>query len=241
MKLDHPRLIYGAIVAAALLAIIAALYEGRLELKDVGTGLVALLGTVVGATLAFRLNADREYQREQVAQRAALNRALFTIARQWNALRLLAREAEPYKTLFDRAFNMPAMKPPPYSDLAHSFEELDFLLITGSDVNVLFRLSVEQERFHQVVAALETRNEFYVRDLQPEMARLKLNGRSVALEDAHTLLGERLFGTAIHSAESFWRHLQESLISLRAMHDEVRGVAKRLYPKHGFVAFNDAA
>ena len=158
MKLNQPRIVYVALVGTALLSIAFALYEGKLELKDVGTGLVALVGTVVGATLAFRLNAGREHQRDQAAQRAAMNRALFVLARQWNALKLLAREVEPYKTEFDRAFNLPAMKPPPYGDLVHRFEELDFLLGT-SDVNTLFRMSIEQERFHQVVAGLEARND----------------------------------------------------------------------------------
>ena len=237
MRKHYSPIIYSTLVLVTILFISFALYENRLELKDLGTGLIALLGTVVGATLAFRLNEDREHEREHAEHRAALNSALFIIARQWNAIHFLSREIEPYTTPFDRAFNFPPSKPPPYKDLTFQFETLDFLL-ESNEVNTLFRLSVEQESFHQVIASLDVRNEFYVRELQPEMAKLSLSGKSVTLEEAQSLLGERLFGTALNCAESFHSHIAVSMKSLREMHEELWGVAKRLYPNYKFVVFN---
>lgn len=238
MRKYYSRIAYAVLVLAAVLAVGIVLIRDGLELKDLGTGLIALLGTVIGATLAFRLNEDREREREHAAHRAALNSALFVLARQWNAVHLLAQDIEPYTTPFDRAFNFPAAKPPSYKDLVHRFEVLDFLL-ESDDVNTLFRLSVEQERFHQVIATLDVRNEFYVRELQPEIAKLRLNGKALTLGQAEVALGERLFGTAMRSAESFHSHVEASLKSLRTMHEELRGVAKKLYPGYKYVAFNE--
>jgi hypothetical protein len=229
---------YTVIVLGAIVMIGSAFYLDKLELKDIGTGLLALLGTLLGATLAFRLNEDKESMKEQMARRSALNRALFVLARQKNAATLIARELELFKTPFDRAFNFPAAKVPPYQDLVHRFEELEFLLNT-SDVNTVMRLTVEQERFHQMLESLRTRNDFYIRELQPEIARHSLNGKEVSGTSVAELFGERLFGTAMHSAEILHHHVQSSVKSIPEMHEELRAVAKRLYPSSRFVGFAD--
>jgi hypothetical protein len=155
MSTNFSKANYTVIVVAAIALIGGAFYLDKLELKDIGTGVLAMLGTLLGATLAFRLNEDKELTKEHIARRAALNRALFVLARQKNAAALIARELEPFKTPFERAFNFPAAKVPPYQDLVHRFEELEFLLDT-SDVNTAMRLAVEQERFHQMLESLRT-------------------------------------------------------------------------------------
>jgi hypothetical protein len=236
MNKNNSQIPYIIIVFAAILLIGYELYTAKLDMKDLGTGLIALLGTVVGATLAFKLNEDREHEREHAAHRIALNRVLFTIARQRNAIRFLSQEIEPYKTSFDRAFNFPATVPPPYKDLIFQFETLDFLL-ESDNTNCLYRLSVEQERFHQVIESLNIRNEFYVRELQPEMARLKLNNKSIKLDEIQSLLGERLYGTAINSAEIYNSHIATSMESLCNMQKEIWDVAKKQYPKHQFIKY----
>lgn len=240
MPKPRSKLLYIAIVAAAVVALLVLLSREAVEFKDIGTGLLALVGTITGATLAFRLNESREREREDANRRTALNAALFLLARQWNALRQLERDLAPYKTPFDRAFNLPALKPPPYTELHIRFESLDFML-ASEHVNVLLRLSVEQERFHQTIASLDVRNDFYVTELQPALASLKLNGKSLTLAESQTVLGERLFGTSMSSAETFYMHLTSTLTSLREMHAELRGVAKALYPEHKFVQFSEDA
>lgn len=222
------------IVSAAIALVGVAFYLDKLELKDVSTGLLALLGTLLGATLAFRLNEDKEEKKENATRRSALNRALFILGRQKNAVALIAREMEPFKTVFDRAFNFPAAKVPPYGDLVHRFEELEFLLNT-TDVNVVLRLTVEQERFHQMLESLRTRNEFYVRDVQAEIAKHNLNGKEISGASVAELFGERIFGTAMNSSEILFHHVESSLKSIPEIHEELRVVAKRLYPKARFV------
>ncbi|MDO8654553.1 MAG: hypothetical protein Q7R66_20470 [Undibacterium sp.] len=236
MRTNLNKATYTVIVLAAITLIGGAFYLDKLELKDIGTGLLALLGTLLGATLAFRLNEDKESKKEQAVRRSALNRALFILARQKNAVALIAREMEPFKTPIERAFNFPAAKVPPYQDLVHRFEELEFLLNTP-DVNVIMRLTVEQERFHQMLESLRTRNEFYVHELQPEIARHSLNGKEISGASIVQLFGERLFGTAMHSSEILRHHVESSLKSIPEMHEELRAVAKRLYPDSKFVGF----
>ena len=234
---DHfSKPIYSGIVLCAIALIGVAFYFEKLELKDIGTGLLALLGTLLGATLAFRLNEDKESKKEIATRRTALNRALFVLARQKNAVNLIARELEPFKTPFDRAFNFPAAKVAPYQDLVHRFEDLEFMLNTF-DVNVVMRLTVEQERFHQMLETLRIRNEFYVHEVQPEIARHHMNGKNADIQAVAELFGARLFGTAMNQAATLWDHVESSLKSIPDMHEELRAVAKRLYPNSNFVGF----
>ena len=238
MRTTVSKVVYSLMVVGAITVLGVALYVEKIETKDVGTGLLALLGTLLGATLAFRLNEDKEARKEQAARRAALNRALFVIARQKNAVTVIARELEPFKTDFERAFNFPPVKVPPYADLMHRFEELEFLLET-KDINTILRLTIEQERFHQMLECLRTRNEFYVNELQKEIARLHLNGREFSGEAVAELLGERLFRTAMNASEVLRHHVETCAKSLPEMLSELRSVAKRIYPKHQFVGFKE--
>ena len=240
MKNMYSRATYGAIVLLAITAIGVALYLGKIEIKDLGTGMRALRGTLMGATLAFRLNEDKEAKKEHAAQRVALNRALFVLGRQRNAVALIARALEPFKTPFDRAFNFPAAKVPPYADLIHHFDELEFLL-NSPDVNTLFRLTVEQERFHQVLESLLARNDFYLREVQPEIAKHQLNGKSHSEEDVAELFGERVFRTAVNGSTILRENLDSSLKSLPEMNNDLRNVAKKLFPTHKFVNFKNEA
>ena len=237
MSARHSRTTYAIVVLAALAILALALLSDKVELKDIGTGLLAMLGTLLGATLAFRLNEDKEHAKEHARRRAALNRALFTLARQKNAVALIARELAPYQTDFDRAFNFPAAKVPPYADLVQRIDDLEFL-VEVSDVNVLLKLTVEEERFHQLLESLRVRNEFYVRELQPEISRHKLNGRSVSSEQALGLLGDRLLGSALNYAKILWSHAASSEASLPERIAELRGVAKQLYPGHKFIGLS---
>ena len=137
------RTIYSLLVLAALALVGLFYYLDKLEGKDIGIGVLAMLGTLLGATLAFRLNESKEATKSSSEARAALNRALFILARQQNALILIAKQLEPFQTDGELAFNLPAAKVPTYEDLTHDFRALEFLLET-SDANSLMQLTVEQ-------------------------------------------------------------------------------------------------
>ena len=119
----------------------------------------------------------------------------------------------PFHTEFERAFNLPAVRPPSYSDLVHDYQDLDFLLEVGHP-NVLMRLSVEQERFHQTLESLRVRNNFYVDEVQPVIAKNSFNRKPVPAQEFEAALGERLFGTAINSANILYSLVAESVQSL---------------------------
>lgn len=227
---------YYIILAAVIALICILLYSDLLDLKDIGTAALALVGTFAGATFAFRLNEDKEKKETSRLQRQALNRALLILLRQYNALAQLEKDFRNYPDDFTAAFNMPAMKPPNHDDLVHNISDLEFL-IDSDNPNILMQLTIEQERFHQALDSLRLRNEFYVGEVQLAISAKAMNGMSFTPEEAKLLLGDRIFGGAINSAKNAREHIVASRISLATMASDLRIEAKKLFPDQKFLMY----
>ncbi len=236
LKLPPSSLIYAAIIILAAIALLAIVYNGQLAQKDIAPFLLALFGTFLGATFAFRLNEDKEMRKLEASKRTALNRAVFVLCRQHTAIRQLLKEIQAYKSPYERAFNFPALQPPPYTDLVQNFSDLEFLL-ESTEPTMLLHLTVEQERFHQAIESLRLRNVFYVNEFQPEIARLSLNGKVTTPEKVEALLDERIFGTAMNGAANVYAHLEDCDKSIPAIYEQLRKLAGVMYPSHKFIQY----
>ena len=231
---SRSRYIYAVIVVVVVISLPIFIWKGSVGEKEVAASFLAMVGTFLGALFAFRLNENKENMKVEEERKATLNRALFVVARQINALKSLSKHLAPFHTEFERAFNLPAVRPPSYSALVHDFQDLDFLLEVGHP-NVFMRLSVEQEGFHQTLESLRVHNDFYVDEVQPVIAKNSFNRKPVPAQEFEAALGERLFGTAINSANILYSLVAESAQSLPTMHTELFGVAKMLYPDEKFI------
>jgi len=234
------RLIYATLVVIAMAGVAIGFYTEALSNRDLVAALLALFGTFLGALFAFRLNENKETRKLTAARKAALNQALFALIRQYNAMRTYAKYLAPFSDTVLRAINLPAHKPPTYSDLFIEFQELGFLL-EGEYANVLMRLMVEQERFHQALGAIRIRNEFHVTELQPTLENLKLNGSSLTEAEIASALGERVYGTALSYGEAVFTNITENVQGLAAAHEELFKTAKALYPDEKFLKFSHNA
>lgn len=230
------RIAYYIITLAAIAVVCLLSYQQKLELKDLGTACLGLFGTFLGATVAFRLNEQKERNELQAKQRAALNRALFVLVRQQNAMIQLKGEFAHFNDEFSAAFNMPARKPPEYADLKQDFSSLEFLLQSKAS-NTLFKLTVEQERFEQAIDSLRLRNEFYVNEVQQAISNAALNKKIVTPAEVEALLGQRIYGGAINGARAAREHIYATYESIPEMLGELRALAKELFPKHSFIKY----
>jgi len=234
------RLLYAAIVLTAGVAVVISVIDGSIAGKEVSVALLASLGTFLGALFAFRLNESKDELKRREEQRASLNRALFIIARQGSAVKSYTKFLVPFKTEVERAFNLPAYKPPNYDGLTQSFEEIDFLL-EEDKANILMRLTVEDERFHQVFESIRIRNEFYVTEVLPELARHKFQGKAVSDRELFDALGERIFATAVTYSSGMYFLIEESMKSIPLMHNQLHSAAKELFPRMKFILVNTEA
>jgi len=191
-------------------------------------------GAFIGAYCAFKLRQLEENQNKHNKRKTALDLCLFTMARQYNAVSLLKRQYDEYPVKFFRAFNMPAMKPPEYTDLKVKLDELIFLT-SHDQMDFLFHLSIEQERFDQAIFAVALRNDYAIDHLQPELAKHKLNGKDVSSEELKEILGTQIFHSSVNLVNTAYDHLTASEKSILEMLNKLHAVAKSIYPDERFL------
>ena len=236
MKSSRIEIMYLLIFILALAVVILGTYTDVISQREIASSVLALFGTFLGATFAFRLNEDKEIKELRSATIAAMNRALFIIVRQHNAIRSYKNELEKYPAEFEKAFNFPALQPPSYEDLVHNFKDLEFL-IESNNPNILFQLTIEQERFHQAMNSIRVRNEFYVHSVQPAIERSELNGKIVTPELALGNLGERIYFGAVNGAKVLSEHVYETEQSLFNMHKSLHKLAREMFPEKKFITY----
>ena len=194
------------------------------------------IGAFIGAFSAFWLKSYEEGKKEKEKQKNALNSALFILARQINAIQLIKKYLDKFKTPFDRGLLLPAMKSPDYSNVKQDIDSLHFL-IENDNADILFRLTIEQERFEQAINSINIRNEFYVNEVQLALSFHARNGKPLPLEEFEEKLGERLFQRAIHAAETIYKHVDASDISLHEQYTALHKLATQLFPGEKFIVW----
>lgn len=229
--------IYVFLIVAVMLALVCFAAIGIFSPSDFAKAIFPLLGTFVGAFLAFRLQEYREEIKDEKTRKASLNRALLVLGVQHNEIRSYLKLIAPYKDEIEIAFNFPGIQPQEKFEVSQKIDDLNFLLESGYP-NLLFEIIIEQGRFDQTMEAIRIRNIFYVRELQPVLAAKKLNKKSLSRMDLETEVGEYLFGSAVNGANSMASHIRSSNESLPALFENLRKISKQLYPAEKFVEFD---
>lgn len=219
--------------AVAIVALLASL--GKLEWKDFGVALMALVSTFFGALFAFRLDESREGAKLRSGQKAALNRALFVFGAQHNEIRITKNEMDRYPHDISCTISMNAWQSA--QALHQKVEELDFLL-DSSDPNILFEIHIEQIRYEQVMSLIELRNRHSIDVLQPAIEASDLRKlSSVSEEILRSSLGDRIFETAMNYTRSMRYQVDASNESIPEVAAKLRMIAKSLMPEEKFVQF----
>lgn len=225
--------LYGSLSVALALGILFLVVREVLTEREVAGALLAMLGTFLGALLAFRLNERKDELKIAKTQRQDLNTALFVLARQCNAIGSLRKGLGKFGSDFERAFNCPALRPPDYGNVSLDFGALAFIL--DQDPSLLLKLSLEEEGFKQALQSLKTRNDFYISEVQPAIDRLGLNRKSMTMGELEAALGERLTQTAFNSARVVYQLVDEANEGLLTVHAQLFKIAKDLFPDAQFV------
>ena len=227
------------LVALVLLGILILLAVGKIEGKDAVTALLSLVATVAGAVLAFRLNESREDAKEAKRRKGALTRALFVLIEQEAALQgLWDSHLRHWADRADRAFNLPALRPPDYSSLKQDVSELQFLFEDEMDSaagNTALKVLREDRTFHQALSAINLRSDFHINTFQPEISKKALQGTSLSFEQAQSELGDLILGRLVNETNIVYELSSEALKSLPVAQSELHALAKRIYPGSSFV------
>jgi hypothetical protein len=195
--------------------------------------IVVLSAAFTGSFSAFHLNTRKEKQKETKDNITALNAALFVTLRQINALltlkkKMLSLEKDPIRLL-----KLPAFYASDYSDLKVEFNRLEFLL--KEHPNLLFGLSIEQERFESAIKVTNMRAEFHRNDLQKALNDCKFSIEDPTLDQLVDAVGPRIIGIAKTLTDGMYQKILSNVDSVTEIHGELFEIAKKVFPDETFV------
>lgn len=194
-----------------------------------------LIASFTGAWFAFYFHDRKEKRSEDRKKKAAINKAIFTIFRQYNSLLLIKKNIDPYRDIPIRAFCMLANIGSTYN-IELDDKELFFILETIKP-DFLFRILVEHERYKQAVFTYDLRTRHHIEEIQPALEKNNLTDRHVSLDEFKTKLGLKLFVSSNKLADSLFEHVYETIESHKKIGLELFDFAKKLYPKDSFIKF----
>ena len=229
-----------ALIASAILGFVAGVAVCALatakgpDLSGYIASLATLIAAFSGSWFAFYLTDLSNKRKEKDAKILYINKSLFVLLRQINAVEGFVRDMQLYSSDEHLAFQMPAYKSNEYSDLKQNFDELAFLAST-SYAQDLLDLTVEQERFEQILMVLRIRHEHYVSKVMPEMMAAGLTDRKSSLAEIETSLNSETYKGAIQGAKQMRTELSAYMKSSVAMHQRLNEVARKLFPHQGFL------
>jgi len=235
---ENEKLITTSILAFILGVVAAALTGYYL---DVGfDGLLSALATLVaafsGAWFAFYLNNKNKTEREKRKRMLALNLAIFTLMRQRNAAENMWNSFHAHPTDSSLAFEMPALKVNDYERIKQDLSSLAFLS-AGKGVNVLLELTVEEERFEQMMFAIRQKHQHTVDNVMPEMMAAGLTDRPVTIADIKAGISDKAFVGALQAAKQARDEVGAFRASAMEMHRKLRSLAKDLFPDGRFIDY----
>lgn len=231
-------IITSAVLAFSIGVLLSALasHNELMSGEDMLAALATLVAAFTGAWFAFYLNIRNSKKIERDTKIASLNGALFTLMRQNNAVAMIKKSMDTFKTDESLAFEMPAMKLNEYSGLRQNLEAVSFLTQEGS-VKALLDLTIEEERFEQVLFAVQQKHEIYLRQVLPELRKAGLTDKKVSLADIKAGIPEESFKAATYGAAQARAEVDDFYVSGYRMHKQLRQAAKSLFPDATFLDY----
>lgn len=245
--------IFGTVLSIACVIVIAHLFNSNeLKISHFGNLILSLVGTFVGAWLAFardrakdKLEQTRKrFERQESIdekRRNAINRALFVLGGQQNEINQLFHALAPYSAVQHRQFRTPSLESPGgmISRTPQVFDDLLFLVDLGRS-DLLFDLMMEQSRFDSAILVYNQRMSYHLNVLQPAFENAGIateNKEMYVIPDLEKALGPRVYHTATKFADGMFQQIEDMRLSLATIQARLIDAAENLYPKHNFVRF----
>lgn len=235
LKIEGPWVGYVVIAIALCTAVVVGAAFGHIDGKDVVGWAFPLIGTFLGAFLAFRFQEVKDRRAEMKGQIESVNKTLLTLASQYNHLfnynsNVLIQHKHPMA----RISNFQATGLGDRFDARIVTEDLVFLAYRG-EANLLMELSVEQGRFDSAREVVALRCELMIKEIFPLVEKHGLLGQMITSEQLEAAFGERLFGTLVTATEQVYAHVPSTVESLLQASNKLHAAAKRLFPGMQFI------
>jgi len=202
--------------------------------------LLTLLGTFIGAMLAFLSQIALRRREERKAEQLAAHRILFCLFQQLNTIVLFQREwVAPRKNSPVQFIEIPAASEFELSKNLFDFGSFGFLLKSREGRQIMYDLYLGQESYVETLRGINERSRMHRELLQPKLAESGLGtGNPVSLQELAKLLGPLVHGTMVNSTAQMISQLQHAFEKLAAAKVAFRAFAVLYFKSTDFTEFD---
>lgn len=202
--------------------------------------LITLLGTFIGAMLAFLIQIALRRREERKLEQLAAHRILFCLFQQLNTLVLFQKEwIAPRKNSPVMFIEIPAALELDSSTNLFNFESFGFLLKSGGGRQIMFNLYLAQECYVETLRIINERSRMHREILQPKLGEIGVGaGVAISLQELDKLLGPLIHGTMNNSTVQMISQLQHAFTKLIAAKVEFRAFATVYFKSNDFTEFD---
>ncbi len=199
--------------------------------------IIVISAAFFGSYSAFHLNNLKEQKRQDQIKVGIINSTLFRLMRQYNLLEMEKIDLEKFRENEKRFFLLPATVSAVDNDMKYEISNLEFLL-TSSDKNLLFDLAIEQDRFNTSLLAINQRNDFLLKEVQPPIKKTSfVSFDQFTLETFNETVGKVISNVLINYTDSVYYHIYKNCDSIIKIKERLLKSSKELYPHEKFWNF----
>lgn len=201
--------------------------------------LLTLLGTFIGAMLAFLTQIFLRWREERKAEQLAAHRILFCLFQQMNTIVLFQREnIAPRKNSPVQFLEIPAVLDYDLSTNLFDFESFGFLLKSEDGRRIMYDLHLAQECYVATLRGINERSRMHKDLLQPKLSEIGFEtGKSYSLPDMAKDLGPLVHGSMSNSTTQMILQLQHAFGKLIAAKLSFRVFAVSYFKTNDFTEF----
>jgi hypothetical protein len=209
-----------------------------IDSSNIITIITAFGGALSGAWGAYKLQIYKENEKEEKQKISSLNKALFILLRQINAMMMFKIDLEKVEAEdpIVRAFHFPAWKTNSYNELKFNFEELSFILDT-KDLNLLHELFIVQECFEQAIETINQRSIYFINQVTPEMEFKNIDNKKLTIEELKTEMDINKIDGLVFATDNMYKHIYKTYKQLEDLEPKLFNFAKSQYPQQKFLRF----
>jgi hypothetical protein len=202
--------------------------------------LLTLVGTLVGATLAFISQLALRRKEEKKGELLAAHRILFCLLQQTNTIVLFQNDyVTPHAQSPVKFIEVPATSQFDLSKNLFDFSSFGFLLKSQEGRQIMYDLYLAQESYVETLRAINERSRLHRELLQPKMAELGLgNGKPVDLAELPSQLGPLVHGTLLNSTDQMLSILRATFKKLLAAKIKFRAYSVTYFRTNDFTDFD---
>jgi hypothetical protein len=201
--------------------------------------LLTLLGTFIGAMLAFLSQLALRRREEKKAELLAAHRILFCLFQQLNTLVLYQRESVAPRSKSPVKFiEIPAASEFDVSKNLFDFASFGFLLKSSAGRQIMYDLYLAQECYVETLRTINERSRMHRELLQPKLADSGIGReKAVSLQQLESDLGPLVHGTMVNATDQMISSLKHAFGKLMAAKAAFRPFAVNYFKSSDFTEF----